>query len=273
MYDQLVADLFSADAGIRFYAAQRLGKLDDPRAGAALTEALRDESAKVQYAALSSLIKLEVMEALDPIITMLLADRSSRVWELLKLSIGLRLRAGLLDLVRRGDLALSDRLYAALQTDELPEPKPLDEYQQALFMRLIGRTGDTRRLDDLLTLLDSDVLTLRVASVEGLGYLGDTRAVPTLVGVLTDPADAIRETAAEALGRIGDKSAFTGVLASLRDPNEWVRRAAAEALGIFGDDRAVEALTDALNDQESMVQDAAFDSLKKLSSDHFTTTL
>lgn len=271
MYELLITELTSADAGVRFHAAQRLGTLNDARATAPLIASLGDASEKVQYAALSSLVKMKSAEALTPVVTMLLAERASRVWGLLKMSIGLRLRTGLLEMVQRGDEGLSDRLFAALSEQDVPVP--FDEHQQGLFVRLIGRTGDARRIDDLLLLLDADSLALRVATVEALGYLRHATAVPALSAALSDTADSIRETAAEALGRIGDASAFNGVLAALADSNEWVRRAAAEALGIFGDARAVEALTNALEDEDAMVQDAAFEALKKLSTDHFTTIL
>lgn len=266
MYEQLAADLKSSDKGVRFYAAQRLGTLDDPRTAASLIQALPDENSKVQYAALSSLIKLGAREALDAILTMLLTDLKSRVWDLLKLGIGMRLRTGLIEMVERGDTALSDRLVAALENHEL------DEHQRALFLRMLGRTADPRRVELLINTLTSDAPALRVSAAEALGWMGDARAVPTLLISLEHEDDSIRETSAEALGRIGDAQAFDAVVVALGDENEWVRRASAEALGAFGDARAIEPLTAALSDEVEMVQDAAFDSLKKLSTDHFTTT-
>lgn len=265
MLEQLVEDLKSADAGVRFYAAQRMGTLDDARAVAPLIDALPDSNAKVQYAVVSSLIKIGASEAVDPILSMLLNDLNSRVWDLLKLGVGLRLRSGLIDMVQRHDQNFSERLAGALDAHSL------DEHQRALLVRMIGRTGDARRLDLLVELLESDLPILSVAAAEALGWLGDKRAVPPLIAALDDDSDAIREVAAEALGRIGALEAFDAVLLALNDINEWVRRAAAVALGLFGDRRAIEPLTAALSDEQSMVQDAAFESLKKLSSDHFTT--
>lgn len=266
MYEQLAADLKSSDEGVRFYAAQSLGTIDDPRTAASLIQALPDTNSKVQYAALSSLIKIGAREALDPILTMLLSDLKSRVWDLLKLGIGMRLRTGLIDMVERGDLALSNRLVMALDNPDL------DEYQRALFLRMLGRTADTNRVELLINTLTSEASALRVAAAEALGWMGDSRAVAPLLISLEHEDNSIRETSAEALGRIGDVQAFDAVLAALGDENEWVRRASAEALGIFRDTRAIEPLTAALNDEDEMVQDAAFDALKKLSTDHFTTT-
>ncbi|MBL8131479.1 MAG: HEAT repeat domain-containing protein [Anaerolineae bacterium] len=271
MLEQLVVDLRSADAGVRFYAAQKLGALNDDRAADALITALSDAHAKVQYAALSSLIKLGAFRALQPVLDMLLDDLHSRVWELLKLSIGTRLRAGLIDMVQRDDLAVSDRLHDALTAH------PLDEHQKALFLRMIGRTGDSRRLDGLVLLIDGDAAevphAVQAAAAEALGMLGDREAVSSLIAAAGSPNDAVRETTVEALGRLGDALAFETVLAALTDENEWVRRASAEALGMIGDARALDALTVALSDESGMVQDAAFDAIKKLSGSHFTALL
>ncbi|MCS7072254.1 MAG: HEAT repeat domain-containing protein, partial [Anaerolinea sp.] len=88
-------DLTHADAEVRFAAAQHFGKTGDISAIPALIKALPDPDSKVQYGVLSSLIKLEASEALHPIIDLLLADTGSRVWALLNLNIGQRLRAGL----------------------------------------------------------------------------------------------------------------------------------------------------------------------------------
>ncbi|MBK8020134.1 MAG: HEAT repeat domain-containing protein [Chloroflexi bacterium] len=271
MFEQLVVDLNSADPGVRFYAAQRLGALGDERAVEPLIAALPDENSKVQYGALSSLIKLGADRAIQPILDVLLDNPNSRVWELLKMSVGMRLRTGMIAMVRPDDRTLSDRLIGALAIDAL------DEHQRGLMVRMVGRTGDLRHFDALVDLLQADRSlvspVVKVAAAEALGHLRDSRAVHPLIDALSDNDDAIRETAAEALGRIGDSMAFDAVLVTLNDESEWVRRASAEALGAFGDARAVDALTNALSDESAMVQDAAFESLKRLSSDHFTALL
>ncbi len=261
MVENYLADLQSTDAKIRFTAAQHLGTINEPRAIAALAQALRDESAKVQYAALSGLVKTAAADRLNDIVTMLLHDLNSRVWELLQLNIGMRLRTGIIDMVQLDDLGLSDRLYSAITT------LPMSAHQTALFARMIGKTTDVRRINTCLDLLATGALPVRVAAVEALGMIGDARAVPALFTALEDADDSIRETAAEALGRIGDQSALDVLIRSLHDYSEWVRRASAEALGLLGDDRAIEPLSDALTDEDAMVQDTAFEALKKLSRD------
>ncbi|MDX2162024.1 MAG: HEAT repeat domain-containing protein [bacterium] len=264
MLEQAIQNLTHADSRVRYAAAQSLGQSEDRRALAPLIDALPDENAKVQYAALSSLIKLGFTEATAPIIDLLIDKLDSQVWGLIKLNVGMRLRAGLLDMVQKGDTALSDRLLHVMETNDT-----LDDLQRAFFIRLIGKTGDTRRVDLLVRLLIRDPAPVQVASAEALGWIGDSAAVPTLLLFARSHEDtlsdaAVREVAIEALGRIGDPVVLDTLLNALQDENEWIRRAAAEALGRIGDPAAMEWLVNALKDESAMVQDTAFDAIKLL---------
>src|SRR5215207_5700920 len=109
MLEQAIEQLNHADPEMRFAAAQTLGASNDLAAVEPLLTALPDANSKVQYACVSGLIKLGDARAAEPIITTLLNERGSRLWELLKLNIGLRLRAGLLDMIERGDIVMADR--------------------------------------------------------------------------------------------------------------------------------------------------------------------
>ncbi len=267
MFEQYLADLTHSDSTVRYEAAQKLGASSDPRAIPPLIAALPDENSKVQYAAFSGLIKLNAYEAAAPILDMLLSDLNSRVWQLLKLNIGLRLRTGLLDMMPHGDAEMTDQLVHSL------ERRDLDEHQRALFLRLLGRAATADCVEMLIDTLISGSPTLQGAAAEALGYIGDARAVSPLLLFLNDSHDALREIAAEALGRIGHASAVDPLLAMLGDANEWVRRAAAVALGDLGDRRAIEPLSAALQDETTLVQDAAFEALKKLSYGSYDVTL
>jgi HEAT repeat protein len=268
MFEQTIEQLTHTNPEMRYQAAQQLGTSQDERAVEALIAALPDANAKVQYAAFSGLVKLADKRAAAPLVALLLNDPHSRVWELLKLNIGLRLRNGLLDLVERGDSALADQLLAGLESEALDDP------QRAFLVRLIGRTGDTRLVDELLDRLEWGTTTMQGAAAEALGYIGDTRAFGALLKVLQEAdTGAMREISTEALGRIGDVRAYDALVEALKDEDEWVRRAAAVGLGALGDDRAVHPLVQALQDPNTMVQDAAFESIKQLSNTRYTTVL
>jgi HEAT repeat protein len=255
----LVEQLQHADPQVRFDAAQKLGASKDTRAVEALAAALPDENSKVQYAAFSGLVKLGDARAAAKMVDLLLDAPGCRVWELMKLNIGLRLRAGLLDMVQRGDEQLAGTLIEALDNPAL------DVDQQAYIIRLLGRTADLRTLETFIAWLTDADLTTQGAAAEALGWIGDTRAVEPLLNCLGREDATLREFAVEALARLGDRRAFDPLLNALNDESEWVRRSAAAGLGDFGDRRAIEPLAAALNDEEPLVQEAAFESLKKLS--------
>lgn len=259
MFEQYLVDMTHADAAVRYEAAQKLGASNDARAIPPLIAALPDANAKVQYAAVSGLIKLNAGEAAEPILAMLLNDLNNRVWGLLKLNIGMRLRTGLLEMMPHGDARMADYLVAALENDDL------DEHQRALLVRLLGRTATTDLTDLLIDILLHGSPTIQGAAAEALGYVGGADAVNPLLIFVHDSSDELREIAAEALGRIGDPRAFEPLLALLQDENEWVRRAAVVALGDLGDRRAIEPISTALQDDTPVVQDAAFEALKKFS--------
>lgn len=264
MLERAIQNLKDTDYRVRYEAARSLGQSADERAVLPLVEALPDEHSKVQYAALSSLIKLGYPQAAAPIVDLLITQLDSQVWGLLKLNIGMRLRTGLLDMIRTGDTTLSDQIQRVLDENDT-----LDELQRAFFIRLIGKTGDLRRVDLLIRYLIREPAPIQVAAAEALGWMKDGKAIPPLLMYARTNEDtisdnAVREVAIEALGRIGDPVAVEPLIAALKDGSEWVRRAAAEALGTIGDPLAMEALGVALRDESAMVQDAAFDAIKRL---------
>lgn len=267
MIEQAIERLNHNDAAVRYEAAQQLGNSNDDRAVDPLVGVLPDSNAKVQYAALSGLVKLGDSRAATPIIENLLANPRSRVWELMKLNIGMRLRFGVMDMVAEGDTEISDMLMAALHD------KTLDEQQRAFIIQLLGRTGDKRIVESLIEMLMEETLTLRSAAAESLGWIGDKRAVAPLLLFTKDRSHTLREVTVEALGRLGDQRAVEPLIEALEDENEWVRRAAAVGLGDLGDKQAYEPLARAMRDPVEMVQEAAFDSIKQLSDDSFSTML
>ena len=269
MFERLITDLRHADPTIRYEAAQQLGASQDRRAVEPLITVLPDDNSKVQYAAFSGLVKLGASHAAEAMIDMLVNDLDSRVWELLKLNIGLRLRAGLLDLVQPGDISIADRVVATLQDEALA----LDDHQRAFFVRVLGRTGDHERVDLLIKLLVKGSEPIQTAAAEALGWLRDERAVSPLLVFLNEQHDTLREATAEALGRIGTPDAVEALNDRLGDSSEWVRRAAAVSLGDIGDRSAIHPLVALLQDESGMVQDAAFEALKKLSYGSYDVTL
>ncbi len=259
MLEQTITQLSHTEPAVRFEAAKALGASNDPRAVEHLIGVLPDQDSKVQYAAVSGLIKLGDRAAANPIVELLLADPDSRVWELLKLGIGQRLRAGLLSMIDAGDEAMADRLTEALNNDGL------DEQQQAFIIQLLGRTRDPRVVEMLIDRLLQDTTTIQSGAADALGHIGDPRAVGPLLLFMNEEVAVMRELATEALGRIAHPTAYDALVGALFDEEEWVRRAASVALASLGDRRAMEPLAAALNDESELVQDAAYEAIRQLS--------
>jgi HEAT repeat protein len=267
MIELAIERLTHEDPAVRYEAAQTLGASKDSRAVEPLMTVLPDANSKVQYAALSGLVKLGDARAAVPILETLLANPHSRLWELMKLNIGMRLRFGLLDMIESGNRDITDMLVAALHD------RALDDPQRAFIIQLLGRTQDRGVVETLIEMTLAETLTIRSAAAESLGWIGDQRAVAPLLATMNDVDNTMREVAAEALGRLKDTRAVEPLIAALHDEDEWVRRAAAVGLGELGDRRAMDALADAMRDPVEMVQDAAFDAIKQLSDDRYTTIL
>ena len=257
----LIEQLSHDDHTIRYEAAQKLGTMQDDRAIQSLIDALPDSNHKVQYAALSGLVKHGDTRAAEPIIAMLLIDPRNRLWELLKLNIGMRLRNGLLALVQAGDDHIADLLIAALNDEEF------DELQRAYIVKLLGRTADYRVVDAFIgALTDDSSDEMRAAAADALGWINHESAIEPLIKMLGDRNTVMREIAVDALGRMGNTRAVEPLMEILdSDESEWVRRVAALALGDINDSRAIEPLAAALNDYSADVREAAFEALKKFS--------
>jgi len=261
MIEQYLEALTNEDISTRSEAAKALGDLRDPAAVDALLNSLQHGDAKLQYAAFSALVKIGAAAAAPKMVETLIQEPNNRIWGLLKLNLGLRLRAGLLKMIQRGDIETADKLTDALKREHF------DPYQTVYLLHLLGRTGDRRAVESLLTILREDSELMQSAAADALGWIGDARAVPALIIALEKlPLEsAAREVAAEALGRIGEPQAIPVLVTGLTDSNEWVRRASAVALGEFGDQTVVDSLTQALGDESTLVQEAAVEAIKKLS--------
>lgn len=263
--EQLLQQLNHNDKTVRYDAAYQLGKAGDARAAAHLVVALSDENSKVQYAALSSLVKIGSTDAALPTMQALLNAVDSHLWTMLTLDIGMRLRNGLFNMVERGNTLLADALLEALERSDL------NEHQRALVVRLLGRTGDTRRVETFIDMLMLGSDTLQGAAAEALGYIGDARAVPVLMELIDEADSALREIFINALGRIGDTRAADALLPMLDSFDEWTRRAAATALAELGDKRAVRKLLRIQREDESqIVREAAGQALTRLIMDKDT---
>lgn len=104
----------------------------------------------------------------------------------------------------------------------------------------------------------------RRSAISALGRLGDERAVDPLVSALQDEDRYIRREAAKALGELGSPAAIEPLIAALGDSEENVRRNAITALGATGDERAVEPLKQILEDKSYFIRSEAEKSIRAI---------
>lgn len=104
----------------------------------------------------------------------------------------------------------------------------------------------------------------RRSAISALGRLGDERAIEPLVSALQDKDRYLRREAAKALGELGSSAAIGPLIKALEDSEEYVRRSAITALGVLGDARAIEPLEQMLEDQSFFTRSESEKSLRKI---------
>ena len=111
-------------------------------------------------------------------------------------------------------------------------------------IRALGKTGDKRAVDPLLTMLrdEGEHPWLRWEVARALGKLEDTRVVPTLIKTLSHEKAPVRMGSACALGWLGDTRAVAPLINALADDVAGVRVDVCDALHDLGDKRARDPL-------------------------------
>jgi len=106
-------------------------------------------------------------------------------------------------------------------------------------IRAMGALGTTDAHNALITMLEDDVLEVRLAAAEQLGMLGDTIAEPGVLEVFTknlttgldeNDLERVNVLTALAIGRIGTRSLTKFLPQLLKSQSKSVRLAAAEAV-------------------------------------------
>jgi HEAT repeat protein len=106
-------------------------------------------------------------------------------------------------------------------------------------VRAMGALGTVKAKNALFTMLDDDILEVRLAAAEQLGKLGDTTGEPEVLDVFTknltagldkEGAERIKVLTALAIGQICTKPLTKFLPQLLRDESKFVRIAAAKAI-------------------------------------------
>lgn len=247
----------------------------DPRAVAALIQALGDSDTEVRRAAARGLGELEDVAAVPPLVQALRdADaevRSSAAWALGQIE-DRRAMEGLAAALR--DSAAEVRARAAWALGQLEDPRSAEALAAALrdadaeVRRMaawaLSQMEDPAAVPALLQALRDGNPEVRSMAAHALGEIGDRRAVEPLIGALRDDSPEVRHRAARSLGELGDPRAAAPLAAALPGSPAESARAIVHALGEIGDARAIPALRSALRHEDAGVRRAAIHSLVEL---------
>jgi HEAT repeat protein/beta-lactamase regulating signal transducer with metallopeptidase domain len=236
----LARALADADAGTREKAATALGELEDPRAVAALSRALRqDADARVRKAAAWALGEIEDPAGVPALSAALREDRDAGVRQMAVWALG-----------EIEDPSAVPALAVALRDQDV------EMRRKAAYA--LGEIEDPGAVSALSTALREDRdAEVRHNAVWALGEIEDPSAVPALTVALRDQDVEMRRKAAWALGEIESPSAIEGLAAAVRDGDLEVRKTAVWALGEIEDPAGVPALATALRDADPEVRKTA----------------
>lgn len=129
---------------------------------------------------------------------------------------------------------------------------------------VLGKVGDKRAFDPLLSALADKHPDVRRKAARALGHLGDKRATSALVQRLSDESWMVRSHAATAVGQLGDRTARSALVKALDDEYPFVQAAAAEGLGYLGDPGVVSALAERVDKASPPVRRAMLEALERL---------
>ena len=128
----------------------------------------------------------------------------------------------------------------------------------------IARIGDQKIYQRIWTMLISVYADDRCMGIYAMGALGGTQGINTILTMLDDDIVQVRLVAAEQLGVLGDKSGQLAVLGYLSGPSvqeiamaESCNRIAALAIGQIGTEKLIQYLPKLLKNSSPAVQLAA----------------
>lgn len=170
---------------VRLDAVRTLEFSHDPRALAALVDAVRDPSLKVKAEAVDAVVKLGA-QATGPVIRLL----NDAIDETDNLTA--RYAAKALGLI--GDRSISSVLVELLTSD--------DKFVACEAALALGRLSEVRAVPDLIGLLDQTNGNIRFAAAEALGQISDPIARQALERRLNDDDEGVRAKARWALSKL-----------------------------------------------------------------------
>jgi len=233
---------------VRFLAALAVGDMEYGFAESNVKQLLQDEDGNVRIAADYAICKLEPPGSFG-FVRKAIASNDQTV----------RANAALL-LGKSGDKSILKFLYWALRR------KDSDDKVRFNAVEAIARLGDERIYPKLWAMLISAYADDRVTGIRAMGALGTEQAKNALITMLDDDVLQVRLIAAGQLGKLGDVTGEPEVLevftknltAGLdKEGTEHIRKLTALAIGQIGTRPLIKFLPQLLKDESKTVRIAA----------------
>lgn len=256
----LTGALKDADAGVRWAAAESLGRTGPPAKSAvpALAAALEDKEIRSIVAEALAGIGPDAKPAVPSLIQIIRKEKEP----------SLRHTAAVA-LVRIDKSAAGPG--APVLAESLRNPDGRFRHDAVMLLVAIGPAG--KEATPVLTeMLKDKQLHTRQLAAHALGYGKDPRSVPSLLEAFEkDPEVAVRNTAVMSIGLLGPdaKAAVPGLEAKLKDADVGTRIVSAEALWRINKDakKAVPVLVEGLKDKNDYMVGLASGVLGRMGAD------
>jgi HEAT repeat protein/beta-lactamase regulating signal transducer with metallopeptidase domain len=273
----LMDALTDANAAVRLAAVGSLGSLGDPRAIAALTKALKEDTdARVREAAAHALGEIDDVRAVPALIEALARERAPNVREKIVHALGEiddpSAVSGIAGATK--DASVAVRRAVAWALGELHDPSAVpalismagdDDVEVRRYVAdALGELETSSAIEPLITLAKDSDAEVRSNAISSLSDLDDRRALPVYITALKDSNAEVRSHAASALGDLELKTAPPALIAALTDADAEVRQQVAQSLGDIGDEAAVPGLTRLTADTNKDVRHSAAEALAEI---------
>ncbi len=219
----------------------------EPLIDALKNKDLKDQKSKIRSSAAELLGRMEVKEALEPLMAAALEDNAE-----------LRYRA----VEAVGVMAGKDDAKAAELLRGMLKDK--DWRVRELAAVALGRLGCAAAAPEIRALLADQDLTVRGRAAQALAAIGDKTSSPDLLKLLDDRKPFPKKCAVEALGALKEPKAVKQLSALLKKGDPDLRRAAAGALGQIGDPAGIAPLLAVMADDDQVLRKISAESLGKI---------
>jgi HEAT repeat protein len=273
--DQYIEALEDSSPGVRSASVKSLAETGNPKAVEPIINALHDDDAAVQEAAIIALGKFKDERILRELLPFLgSASGMSNPHAMNSFSnvarntgqkeVYIFREDGTRHVVNsRGEIPPK----ASFWNKTIVHPGALDAIIDALNdndsdLKISALNGIQYFEDDrieplLIRMLGDPSPAIRSLALDRLRYYAAERAVPAIVGALSDSDPEIRKKAAGLLGVLESREAVVPLLECLDDGCFDVRRSVILALGRIKDERAIKPLTEQLSDRKVEIRKAA----------------